>query len=475
MNLIVNNQKYYDEILLIIKLFFQEDQLDLFDLNFDLNYVQNNSNLSIFIKINGTYLNNEVKIDQTKTFNLTNLQLEKFDKYCKRYLKIELYNQLCNITKKNMPWGSLTGIRPTKLFYELKKELNSSILAKTELINTFKVSPEKAEVVYNVTKNQTKIEINDNLVDFYVNIPFCTSKCYYCSFISAPIASCLNYVEPYVDALIKEIRAAKQIINKKNYIVKTIYVGGGTPTAISPELLDKILSELTYPVNEFTVEAGRPDTITKEHLDILKKHNVTRISINPQTFSNKTLKAIGRNHTSEEVIKAFELAKPYNFIINMDLIAGLNNESFNTFKNSLLKTISLNPDNITVHTLSVKRTSKLSEGEGEKGKEQDVIKMVNYAYKTLTDAGYNPYYLYKQKNMVGNLENLGYTKPNKECVFNIDSMEEVATIVACGANAITKRYFSLQNRIERNANVKNLPDYINRIDEIIAKKQEFFK
>lgn len=470
MNLICSNEKFNDELLLVVKLFFSPTEVEESDLNIKVDYNILDNNLSYDISISGIF-NKSLHNDKI----LTKQQLEKEDKYIKRYLKISLYDMLSQLTQKTMPWGSLTGIRPTKLFYELKKELGSSILAKNELINTFRVSPQKAEVVMEVTRNQSRIEINDNLVDLYINIPFCTTKCYYCSFISAPIAQCQQYVEPYIDALLKELNAVKQIINKNNYIVKSIYMGGGTPTALSHEQLDRILTQITYPVSEFTVEAGRPDTITKEKLDVLQKHGVTRISINPQTFSNRTLKQIGRAHTSQDIIDAYNMALPYDFSINMDLIAGLSNESFNTFKNSLNKTLELHPDNITVHTLSVKRTSKLSEGEGDKGTENEVTKMIDYSYKKLTEAGYSPYYLYKQKNMVGNLENLGYTLKNKECIFNIDSMEEVATIVAVGANAISKRFFSLTNRIERNANVKNLNDYISRIDEIISKKQEFFK
>lgn len=470
MNLICSNEKFNDELLLVVKLFFSPTEVEESDLNIKVDYNILDNNLSYDISMSGIF-NKSLHNDKI----LTKQQLEKEDKYVKRYLKISLYDMLSQLTQKTMPWGSLTGIRPTKLFYELKKELGSSILAKNELINTFRVSPQKAEVVMEVTRNQSRIEINDNLVDLYINIPFCTTKCYYCSFISAPIAQCQQYVEPYIDALLKELNAVKQIINKNNYIVKSIYMGGGTPTALSHEQLDRILTQITYPVSEFTVEAGRPDTITKEKLDVLKKHGVTRISINPQTFSNRTLKQIGRAHSSQDIIDAYNMALPYDFSINMDLIAGLSNESFNTFKNSLNKTLELHPDNITVHTLSVKRTSKLSEGEGDKGTVDEVTKMIDYSYKKLTEAGYSPYYLYKQKNMVGNLENLGYTLKNKECIFNIDSMEEVATIVAVGANAISKRFFSLTNRIERNANVKNLNDYISRIDEIISKKQEFFK
>lgn len=475
MKLTISNPKFNDEILLIIKLFFSSSELETIDLDFTATSDIQDSLLKTYVEISGNYDNKSVSINHKNEFTLSKNQLNNIDKYTKRFLKIELYDLLVSLTNKTMPWGSLTGIRPTKLFYELKKEYGSSLIAKSELIKTFRVSPQKAETVYNVTKNQTKIEINDNLVDLYINIPFCTTKCYYCSFISAPIDKCIQYVEPYIDCLIKEIQAVKDIINQNNYIVKSIYMGGGTPTALSAEQLDRILNEITYPVYEFTVEAGRPDTITKEKLDVLKKHKVTRISINPQTFSNKTLKEIGRGHTSQQIIDAYNMAKPYGFIINMDLIAGLSNESFNTFKSSLKKTIELDPDNITVHTLSVKRTSSLSDGIGEAGTESEVVKMVDHSYKTLTSIGYAPYYLYKQKNMVGNLENLGYTKPNKECIFNIDSMEEVATVIAVGANAISKRFYSLQNRIERCANVKNLNDYITRIDEIIEKKKVFFK
>ena len=374
MNLICSNEKFNDELLLVVKLFFSPTEVEESDLNIKVDYNILDNNLSYDISISGIF-NKSIHNDKI----LTKQQLEKEDKYVKRYLKISLYDMLSQLTQKTMPWGSLTGIRPTKLFYELKKELGSSILAKNELINTFRVSPQKAEVVMEVTRNQSRIEINDNLVDLYINIPFCTTKCYYCSFISAPIAQCQQYVEPYIDALLKELNAVKQIINKNNYIVKSIYMGGGTPTALSHEQLDRILTQITYPVSEFTVEAGRPDTITKEKLDVLKKHGVTRISINPQTFSNRTLKQIGRAHTSQDIIDAYNMALPYDFSINMDLIAGLSNESFNTFKNSLNKTLELHPDNITVHTLSVKRTSKLSEGEGDKGTVDEVTKMIDYS------------------------------------------------------------------------------------------------
>ena len=235
-----------------------------------------------------------------------------------------------------------------------------------------------------------------------------------------------------------------------------------------------MLSVIDYNVSEFTVECGRPDTITKEKLDVLKNHNVTRISINPQTFCDKTLKEIGRSHTSKDILEAYKLSMNYDFTINMDLIAGLSHETFSTFKKSISKALDYAPDNITIHTLSIKRGSELKENNSPTSSEFDVEKMVEYSYRTLIDAGYKPYYLYKQKNMIGNLENIGYYR-EKPSVFNIDSMEEFASIIACGANAISKRYYSLDNKIERFANLKNIDEYINRIDEMIEKKNQLFK
>lgn len=469
MQLICSDVSLYDELLLIVKLFYSNSELET--LNMQIN--QEISLVSCVLHNTITITNNISKTYLNKV-ELQPYELNEIKKYKKHYSKIALYTALSNFTNRKLPWGSLTGIRPTKLFYELKNLSGSSLIAKNELINKYLVSPEKAEIVYNTIKHQSKLVINDKLIDFYVNIPFCTSKCYYCSFISLPLKQCEALVEPYIKALITEIREAKNIIKANNYIVKSIYIGGGTPTSLTAEQLNLILEELNYPVSEFTVEAGRPDTITKEKLDVLKAHNVTRISINPQTFSNKTLKEIGRGHSSEDIINIYNLAKPYNFLINMDLIAGLKNESFSTFKNSLNKTLDLQPQNITVHTLSVKRTSELSELSDKLTSEKEVTKMVDYAYKTLTKNGYNPYYLYKQKNMIGNLENIGYALNQTECVFNIDTMEEIASVIACGANAISKRYFSLTNRIERQPNVKNLNEYISRVNEMIEKKREFF-
>ena len=262
------------------------------------------------------------------------------------------------------------------------------------------------------------------------------------------------------------------MIADKSYIVRTIYIGGGTPTVLTAEQMDRLLTKVNYPVSEFTVECGRADTITREKLEVLKKHGVTRICINPQTFCEATLKRIGRKTTNKQVFDAYMLAMEYDFVINMDLIAGLSEERLGIFKRTLSTTLELYPHNITVHTLSVKNAAQI---RGQEIKYQgDVPKMVEYAQKTLLENGYKPYYLYRQKHQVGGLENVGYFRDENVCIFNIDSMEDVSSVIAVGAGAISKRVFNLENRIERQPNCKFIGDYIDRIDEMIEKKVKFF-
>lgn len=462
-----SNEKLLDELNLVLKLFYKPQDIETLDISFTIS--QDVNELDIHTECScGIAKQTIVRDDKISDVNFP-------DRFTKRYSKLALFEMLQSLfPNKILPWGSLTGIRPTKLYYELIKESDGDyMMALNELVDTFKVSIPKAQLVKEIIKNQKNVIKNDNLIDLYINIPFCPSKCYYCSFISAPIDKCREQLEPYLDALIKEINATKELILKKNYIVKSIYIGGGTPTILSYEQLDRLLSHINYKVSEFTVECGRPDTITKEKLDVLAKYNVTRISINPQTFCNKTLKEIGRNHTSQDIVEAYKLALDYNFSINMDLIAGLGTETLVTFKKSLNKAIECAPDNITIHTLSIKRGSELKTEGGDTSAELDVQKMVEYSYPTLIKAGYKPYYMYKQKNMIGNLENIGYFK-EKPSIFNVDSMEEFASIIACGANAISKRYYSLNNKIERFANLKNINEYITRIDEMIEKKNNLF-
>ena len=429
------------------------------------------------LTIRHRFTENENKFVNTVTVNgkvyaygnlvITNGEIER-KRLLKRYAKLSVYKALSKFFEKNLPWGALTGIRPTKLAYQQLEKTGEF----TEFFtDTMKVSEEKTLLTKSVIDTQKGIyEINDDNTDFFAFIPFCPSRCKYCSFISADVTRAKNYVDAYVDALIDEIEFSKRFIKK----LRSIYIGGGTPVALTDIQLEKVLKAISTINNgvEFTVEAGRPDRITKTNLQILKDYGVTRICINPQTFCDETLIKLGRNHTSFDVVEKYMLAKD-NFSINMDLIAGLEGETFEIFKESIDKAISLSPDNITVHTLCIKKGSKLAETETRlSGKE--VSQMVDYASKSLINSGYNPYYLYRQKYMAGNLENVGYSKPNKACVYNIDIMEEIANNVACGANAISKRVFNGGERIERVASPKDVLTYLQKKEEIKKKKEILF-
>lgn len=421
----------------------------------------------------------EIKINETGENFLSVFSVPReFDalrrkSFLKRSFKNQLYDILSKKANKKLPWGSLTGVRPTKFARDLveRGEIKPHLVTES-LVRDFRVSMEKAKLAVQILGNQKCIIKNDKLVDLFINIPICPSRCNYCSFISNELWTVKDKVETYLECVIKELEAVKKLIADKAYIIRTIYIGGGTPTVLTVEQLDRLLSKLNYPVLEWTVECGRADTITREKLEVLKKHGVTRISINPQTFCEATLKRIGRKTTNKQVFDAYMLAMEYDFVVNMDLIAGLSEERLGIFKRTLGTTLELYPHNITVHTLSVKNAAQI---RGQEIKFQsDVPKMVDYAQKTLLENGYKPYYLYRQKHQVGGLENVGYFRDENVCIFNIDSMEDVASVIAVGAGAISKRVFNLENRIERQPNCKFIGDYIDRIDEMIEKKVKFF-
>lgn len=391
----------------------------------------------------------------------------------KRHCKNHLYEVLSFVSKKSLPWGSLTGVRPTKFARDLveRGEIKPHLISEV-LVRDYHVSSEKAKLVVQILKNQKCIIKNDKLLDLFINIPICPTRCNYCSFISNELCTVADKVDTYLDCVLKELEAVKKVIAEQSYIVRTVYIGGGTPTVLSAEQLEKLLSQINYPVTEFTVECGRADTITREKLEVLKKYGVSRISINPQTFCEATLKRIGRKTTNKQVLDAYMLAMEYDFVVNMDVIAGLSGERLGIFKRTINTLLEMNPHNITVHTLSVKNAAQIR-GEEVKYK-NDVPKMVDFAEKTLTESGYKPYYLYRQKHQVAGLENVGYYRDDNVCIFNIDSMEDTSSVIAIGAGAISKRVFNLENRIERQPNCKFINDYISRIDEMIEKKIKFF-
>lgn len=393
----------------------------------------------------------------------------------KRMVKNQLYKILSENLNKTLPWGSLTGVRPTKLardlidYGEMKDYLVAEILERD-----YYVSHKKAELVASILRNQKCIIRNDNLVDLYINIPICPTRCVYCSFISSELSRVKDKVDIYIDTVIKEINAVKNIIKRKAYVVRSIYIGGGTPSVLTARQLDRLLNEVNFLPSEFTVECGRADTITDEKLDILKNHGVTRISINPQTFCETTLKRIGRKQKNKDILSAYQKALTRDFVVNMDFIAGLPGEKLGIFKRTINTVLELYPNNITVHTLSLKKGSTLFDNNGSV-QDRDVEKMIDYAEDTLAKNGYKPYYLYRQKHQLSGLENVGYFRDGDVCIFNIDSMEETNTIIGVGANAISKRVYNIEHTIKRQPNVKFIEDYVDRIDEIIEKKEEFFK
>ncbi len=397
----------------------------------------------------------------------------------KRYAKLALYEVLSAHFHKDLPWGSLTGIRPTRLAYgELEKGRDFCAL-----FRELKVSQENTELVARVLEGQKGIyERREGNVDLYVSLPFCPSKCSYCSFITAPIEKTRQYVPAYLDALERELEAARPLI--KN--LRSIYVGGGTPFVLEPRDLERVLKMLAPLANnvEYTVEAGRPDVFTTEKLDLCQKYGVNRICINAQSFSDRTLAAIGRKHTRAQLYEAFEMAKPYPFTVNCDLIAGLTGESVEEFHSSVEQAIALAPENITVHTLCLKKGAKLKEehllGTPVRSPaltllpEENLAEMISFSRDVLTKAGYEPYYLYRQKYMAGAHENVGWTKKGYASVYNVDVMEESADNLAVGSNAISKRVILSEGRIERFGSPKDIPTYLEKVEKIIEEKNKLF-
>lgn len=401
-------------------------------------------------------------------------------KEIKRCIKISLYKVFKNITGFEMPWGILTGVRPCKRVHDMQKEGHKSDFIKKTLKEGYFVSDKKISLVMEVAENEKKVlsENNKNKVSVYIGIPFCVSKCLYCSFTSYTVGQYKNKIDDYLKALYKEMEFVSKYI--KNKEIESIYVGGGTPTSLSEIQLENLMKNINLFFNkpkEFTVEAGRPDTITKDKLKILKEYGVLRISINPQTMNDKTLELIGRNHTVKQFIDIFEMARSIGHKhINTDVILGLpyegENETINTFK-QLEK---LSPESITVHTLAVKRGSRLKEvfNNYKMTDYSTMEKMIDISSRYAEKLKMKPYYMYKQKNMVGNFENVGYCKDNCQCAYNIQIMEERHSVFAVGAGASTKLCIPEENRVERIFNVKSVEDYINRIDEMISRKADGF-
>ena len=401
----------------------------------------------------------------------------------KNSMKRILYDAMSRNTGKTLPWGTLTGTRPTKMAME---HINAGMKDDDILAfmkQAYYISDEKGILSINIAELEKKIlaQISpENGYSMYIDIPFCPTTCMYCSFTSNPIGKFAGMVPAYLDALEKEICATFELMSEKK--PDTLYIGGGTPTTLEPDQLERLFDILASKTDlselkEFTVEAGRADSITREKLAVMKKYGVSRISVNPQTMKDETLRLIGRHHTVGQVYDAFRMARDCGFDnINMDIILGLPGEDDADVSNTVNEIKKLGPESLTVHSLAVKRASKLNRWIEENGISamHNTDETMRIAERGALDCGMLPYYLYRQKNMSGNFENTGYAKPGRYGIYNILIMEEVQSIAALGAGSITKRVYPDGRRIERCDNVKDVALYIEKIDEMIEKKRKFF-
>ena len=419
--------------------------------------------------------------DKKEYFNITDGQAEL-------YLAGMVLEQFISEFKFKPNWGIVTGVRPSKLMASIIDEVGEEN-SRERFIEKYLAKPEKAELAFQVAKMEERIikTATGDSFSLYISIPYCPTRCSYCSFVSHSISNekAKDLIPQYVEFLCEELKVTAKIAKQNGLCLKSVYWGGGTPTTLTSEQLDKILTviEENFDLSnciEYTVEAGRPDTITKEKLDTLKKHNVNRISINPQTFNNSVLEEIGRCHTAEETVEKYNLARETGFnVINMDLIAGLPTDTIEGFKYSLEQAIALNPENITVHTLSLKRSSTIVT-EDEKGNLDATVTsdMVEYAITRLTENGYKPYYMYRQSKSLGNLENVGWSKKDKECYYNVYMMSECQTVLSVGAGSVIKLKEPDGKHIERIFNFKFPFEYVSRFSDLIERKDRintFFK
>lgn len=470
MNLYVKNHNFHFELENLTRLFFPNEKITV---------------IRVFSEPQPPYIYTEVSDKITisvniGSFNKSETVVKKLADDDNELVSAQLlYKLLCDFTELTQPWGILTGVRPVKLLRRLAEE-SSEEQAVKKFEKDFFVSNEKIALSRETEHNERKIlELSKpESFSLYVGIPFCPSRCSYCSFVMASIERAEKLIDPYTKLLCEEIKRTAEIANKLGLRLETVYFGGGTPTTLSAEQLDTVLRTVNKSFDmstcrEFTVEAGRPDTIDIAKLFALKENKVDRISINPQTVNDEVLKTIGRKHTAQQFFDAFELARKCGFDnINTDLIAGLPTDTPESFKNSLDSIVRLNAECITVHTLCMKRASRLTT-EGvtlDLQQARDAREMLAYTQNILGQNEYIPYYMYRQSRMVGNLENVGWSKKGFESLYNVYVMDETHTILACGSGGVTKLKRNNPDYLERIFNFKYPYEYIDRFDELIQRK-----
>ena len=400
------------------------------------------------------------------------------DRVLQRVLKNAFYRAGTDALGREPAWGALTGVRPVKLPTKAMTRGLTPAQADRQLRDLYRVSPDRRRLAMDCA--MATLAVRDSLrpeeLSLYVGIPFCPTRCAYCSFVSADVGRALKLIDPFLDALSREIRATGAMLADAGLRVRTVYFGGGTPTTLTAPQLDRLMGELAEHIDlsactEYTVEAGRPDTITAEKLAVLKRRGCDRVSVNPQSMSDAVLAAMGRAHRAADILRAFALVRESGIgCVNMDLIAGLPGDSADGFRSSLDQVLALGPENVTVHTLALKKGSRLMEGETPLPPGEDVAAMLDYAWAALRESGQIPYYLYRQKYMSGSFENVGWCLPGTESLYNICMMEELHTIVSLGGGGVTKLVDRHTGYIQRVANAKYPQEYIQKIDAICADK-----
>lgn len=480
MNLVIENHSYQYEAEKMLRVFFPATKIAVTpERNEETDFVLTactQMQSGVLLHVSYSLLGKTAQIEKQVMLNERVFDDTADDLYERRLVQV-LYDLLRALTEYTPPWGILTGVRPAKLMLRLCQAYGEDAACRY-FMTELRVSEEKTALALSVAKTETPITLESQPRSFslYVSIPFCPSRCSYCSFVSHSNEQAKKLIPGYVDLLCKEIAETAEIVRQLNLQLESVYIGGGTPTALDAEHLQMVTDALRTHFDitsgtEFTIEAGRPDSVTDEKFEVIRRAGATRISINPQTFNDDVLYTIGRRHSSAQTEQALHMARRHGFDnINMDLIAGLPTDTVPSFQHTLEKTLSFRPENITVHTLAHKRASTLVTKQLETGSVTAAGEMLSYAMQRLTEEGYVPYYMYRQSNCLGNLENVGWAKPSYACRYNIFMMEETHTVLAVGAGAVTKLRSPFSNDLERIFNHKYPYEYINRFDELMERK-----